>query len=52
MKIPKSVGKLTKLFETLGAPDPESWARSKIDEDVLEMNPTSREMCPRDSQRA
>lgn len=33
MKIPKNLGKLTKLFEKLGAPVPEDWARSQIEED-------------------
>jgi len=32
MRIPTDLKKLTKLFDKLGAPNPESWARSQIEE--------------------
>ena len=37
MKIPKTVGKLTKLFEKLGARDPEAWAQSQIEEGLPQL---------------
>lgn len=37
MKTPMNTKALTKLFEQLGAPDPEEWARSQVDEGIPQL---------------
>jgi hypothetical protein len=37
MKIPRDLGELTALFEKYGAPDPEGWARSQLDEGIPQL---------------
>jgi hypothetical protein len=37
MSIPKNIKGLTKLFEQLGASDPEGWARSQIEEGIPQL---------------
>lgn len=37
MNIPKTVPELTSLFQKLGAPNPESWARSQIEEGIPQL---------------
>ncbi len=37
MKVPNDVTKLTKLFETFGAQDPEAWASSQVKEAIPQL---------------
>ena len=37
MVVPQSLTTLTRLFAELGAPDPEGWARSQIDEGIPQL---------------
>ena len=37
MDIPANIGKLTALFQKFGAPDPESWAASQVEEGIPQL---------------
>src|SRR5688572_11232405 len=37
MDVPKDIAELTKLFERLGAPDAELWARSQIEDGIPQL---------------
>jgi len=37
MKIPRNLAKLTELFQKCGAPDPQSWASSQINEGIPQL---------------